>query len=363
MGLNNFVQTPGLEGANPHFYSPYAEQFNLSTQYAFTHTMSLTAGYVGNLSRHLQNFPDQNAGFGLIAPGLNANLIRPFPEFGGSQYDAYSGVGSYNSAQLTLEKRTSSGLYFLTTYTYGHALDSAATPLTGGSSIYRSPLIIPPNMEYASSDWDVRQRYTFNGDYELPFGKGRHFMNHGGVLNEIAGQWSADLVFEAQTGNPVTVGASNSNGPNGGGARRAFRTGDPFRAGGGTGCAQRVRTLTHWFNPCSFTDPLSGNQITNGVNNPIRDLNTVISYLGPARNQTYGPGYERINLSAFKNFDTIESQYLQFRADIFNLFNTPAFGGPNGSDGPTGGQITSTRSLGAFTPNPRFVQFALKYYF
>ncbi len=363
VGLNNFVQTPGLEGANPHFYSPYAEQFNLSTQYAFTHTMSLTAWYVGNVSRHLQNFPDQNAAFGLIAPGLNAQLIRPFPEFGGSQYDAYSGVGSYNSAQVTLEKRTSGGLYFLTTYTYGHALDSAATPLTGGAGIYRSPLIIPPNMEYASSDWDVRQRYTFNGDYELPFGKGRKYLNRGGVLNEVAGQWSADLVFEAQTGNPVTVGASNSNGPNGGGARRAFRTGDPFRAGEAAGCPTRVRTLAHWFNPCSFTDPLSGNQITNGVNNPIRDLGTVLSYLGPARNQTYGPGYERINLSAFKNFDTIENQYLQFRADIFNLFNTPAFGGPNGSDGPTGGQITGTRSLGAFTPNPRFVQFALKYYF
>ena len=370
IGLNNFVQTPGLEGANPHFYSPYAEQYNLTTQYALTHNLSVTVGYVGNVSRHLENFPDQNAADGLIAPGLSSQAIRPFPEFGGSQYDALSGVGSYNSGQVTLEKRTSSGLYFLTTYTYGHAMDNAATPLNGGAGIYRNPLLIPASMEYANSDWDVRQRYTFNGDYALPFGKGRRFMNHGGVLNEIAGQWSTDLVFTAQTGNPVTIGASNSNGPNGGGARRAFRTGDPFHGGGAGGCPQRVRTLNNWYNPCSFTDPLSGNLITNGLTNPLRDFNAAIAYLGPARNQTYGPGYERINLSAFKNFDTIENQYLQFRADIFNLFNTPAFGQPNGGDtlpnsnqSTNGGQITSTRSLGAFTPNPRFFQFALKYYF
>jgi hypothetical protein len=71
-------------------------------------------------------------------------------------------------------------------------------------------------------------------------------------------------------------------------------------------------------------------------------------------------------MSVFKNFDTFEHQYLQVRADIFNLFNSPAFGQPgNGSanDNAQGGQIINTRSLGAFTPNPRFFQLAAKYYF
>jgi hypothetical protein len=74
-------------------------------------------------------------------------------------------------------------------------------------------------------------------------------------------------------------------------------------------------------------------------------------------------------MSVFKNFNTFESQYLQVRADIFNLFNTAAFGQPipqgqsASSDNSNGGQITSTRSLGQFTPNPRFFQLAAKYYF
>jgi hypothetical protein len=71
-------------------------------------------------------------------------------------------------------------------------------------------------------------------------------------------------------------------------------------------------------------------------------------------------------MSVFKNFKTYESQYLQLRADIFNLFNTPAFGQPgNGgaNDNSTGAQIINTRSLGQFTPNPRFFQLAAKYYF
>jgi hypothetical protein len=68
-------------------------------------------------------------------------------------------------------------------------------------------------------------------------------------------------------------------------------------------------------------------------------------------------------MSLFKNFNTIENQHLQFRADIFNLFNTPAFGNPSGSINSNGGVISSTRSLGQFTPNSRFIQLALKYYF
>ena len=141
----------------------------------------------------------------LVGPQDNSQNIRPFPGFGGSQFDAYEGVGSYNSGQVTLEKRNANGLYFLATYTYGHALDDTATPLDGGAGIYRSPLILPIGYEYTNSDWDVRHRVTLNGSYQLPFGRGREFLNRGGVVNEVAGGWAADLVFVAQTGNPFTV--------------------------------------------------------------------------------------------------------------------------------------------------------------
>jgi hypothetical protein len=313
-----------------------------------------------------------------VGPSDNSQNIRPFPGFGGSQFIAYEGVGSFNSAQVTLEKRNANGLYFLATYTYGHALDDTATPLDGGAGTYRSSLILPIGYEYTNSDWDVRHRVTLNGSYQLPFGQGRQFLNRGGVVNEVAGGWAADLVFVAQTGNPFTV-SPNISTANGANTTRAIRVGDLYASSGsaplsnsGTTCAPKTKNITNWFNPCAFGNPLPGSDIpntqtaSNPVGQPFDTLDAVLPYLGTARNQVFGPGYDRINMSVFKNFKTYESQYLQLRADIFNLFNTPAFGQPgNGgaNDNSTGAQIVNTRSLGAFTPNPRFFQLAAKYYF
>jgi hypothetical protein len=196
------------------------------------------------------------------------------------------------------------------------------------------------------------------------------------VVNEVAGGWAADLVFVAQTGNPFTV-TPNISTANGANTVRAVLLRDPFTSGGspdtsnaGTTCAPKTKNTTNWFNPCAFGNPLPGSDIpntqtaSNPVGQPLDTLAAVLPYLGTARNQVYGPGYNRINMSVFKNFKTYESQYLQLRADIFNVFNTPAFGQPSGtSNNSNGGQITSTRSLGAFTPNPRFFQLAAKYYF
>lgn len=374
-GIQNYLSTPALVGGQLQVKTPYTEQYNLSVQRALTNTMTLTGGYVGNISRHMQAIVDQNAPFGLVGPADNSQLDRPFPNFGGAQYDLYEGVGSYNSFQATLQKHASKGLYFLAAYTWSHALDDTATPLDGGTNIYRNANLLPIGAEYASSDWDVRQRFTFSGDYELPFGKGRKFLNHGGLLNEVLGGWSDDLVFYALTGNPFTVSPDNS-GANGANTRRAILIGNPYGAGGtadpsnpGTSCATATRTIAHWFNPCAFANPLPGSDIpntqtaANPIGTPITAPGLALAYLGTARNQIYGPGYERINTSLFKNFTTFHSQYFQFRADIFNLFNTPAFGQPNGSNNSNGGVITSTRSLGAFTPNSRFIQLALKYYY
>jgi hypothetical protein len=74
----------------------------------------------------------------------------------------------------------------------------------------------------------------------------------------------------------------------------------------------------------------------------------------------YGPGYQRINGSLFKNFTIWRETSLQLRADYFNLLNTPAYGNPNANIGTGGGQITTARSLGQFYPDSRFWQFAAK---
>ena len=184
-------------------------------------------------------------------------------------------------------------------------------------------------------------------------------------MNYVVGGWSDTLVFRAETGQPFTVGNNNAS-VNGAGAR-AILVGDPFKAGGspdptnsGITCPTKVRTVNHWYNPCAFANPpnasvIAPGQIVTGI--------AALPYLGGRRNQAYGPGYERIDMSIFKAFPTFREQYFQFRADAFNLLNTPAYGNPNGGIGSNGGQISGSRYFQPNTPDARFFQLALKYVF
>jgi len=139
-----------------------------------------------------------------------------------------------------------------------------------------------------------------------------------------------------------------------------------------------VRTKANWYNPCAFANPDSGKEISPGPYNgsyttpqpgykypaEVTNRAQVLALLGGRRNQIYGPGYNRANMSVFKDFPTWRKQYLEFRGDIFNLFNTPALGIPSVTNlNSNGGQITGPRFFQNFTPDARFLQFALKYQF
>lgn len=78
----------------------------------------------------------------------------------------------------------------------------------------------------------------------------------------------------------------------------------------------------------------------------------------------YGPGYQRTNASLFKNFITIREQYLQLRADAFNLFNNPSLGNPSNTSVRAGATtITGPRFMQSYTPDARFFQVSAKYVF
>ena len=365
-GLVNSATSPTLVGSQHRVQTTYSQQFNLALEYAISNNLTASAAYVGSNSRHLSVSPDGNASAALIAPGLNANLVRPFPDLGTIYYNLYEGTGNYNSLQTKLERRFASHLSFLATYTYAHSLDDATTPLgSNGDGGYRNVNLIGLFGDYSNSPWDTRHRFTFNGTYELPFGNGRRFLNHGGVVNQLVGGWSDTVVFRAQTGQPFTV--YNNNSAVNGGNSRAILVGDPFKGGGsanptnpGVDCPAKVRTVANWYNPCAFANPPDGSVIS-GTEQVTGDQ--AISLLGGRRNQAFGPGYERIDMSIFKSFPILREQALQFRADAFNLLNTPSYGTPNGSIGSNGGQITSARNFQPNTPDARFFQLALKYIF
>lgn len=365
IGLENAISTPTLRGSDKNVKTPYSQQYNLSTEYALSNSLVAQVAYVGSVSRHLQVFPDPNGPVAIAAPGTNVNPLRPFPDFGGLSYTSYTGVSSYNSFQGKLEKRYTDGLSFLATYTWSHSLDDAPTPLgSTGDYGFQGTNVVPIGLNYASSPFDVRHRVTINGNYALPVGRGQKYLNNSTLVDLALGGWATSLVFRAQTGEPFTVGPSNISTPAGAGAR-ALRIADPFKAGGtpnssSTVCPTKVRTTTNWYNPCSFANPPAAN----GIGSALLTGTAAYQYLGIARNQLAGPGYERVDMSLFKSFKTFREQNLQFRTDVFNLLNTPAYAQPgNSGTGTNGGQITNVRFFQGFTPDSRFFQFALKYNF
>lgn len=370
VGLQNFVSTPSLHAIDPNIKTPYTTNYSLSVQESLTQNLSATISYVGNQSRHLTLYYDPNTIRGLFAPGVSTQQYQPFPDLGGIGTIHFGGFSSYNSLQAKLEMRTSHGFSYLTTYTWAHALDDTSD--AGGLSTAigdRNMALIPWNQEYTNSPYDIRHRFTFNGNYQLPFGMGRAFLNKSRLLDEFVGGWSASLVAAIQTGTPFTV--SPSIGTANGGSARAIMVGNPFAPGGTpdttnnpslTSCPTQVKTLANWYNPCAFKNPLPGNLITGS--NIVTDEASAIAYLGGRSNIIYGPGYSRVDMSLFKSFATFREQSLQFRADAFNLLNHPTWGNPSNTGlGPQGGQITGTKFFQNNTPDARFLQLSLKYSF
>ena len=198
--------------------------------------------------------------------------------------------------------------------------------------------------------------FHFSGNYELPFGHGQKYMsNSKKVAEAVLGGWSTNWILTLQDGQPGTIPCAIST-TSGFGCNALLVPGQSVTAG-----PHNVNQLAQSGSLC---------QSTRGDHHwAIR-----LFCLGGAPTQYYGPGYHRLDFSLFKNFNFTEKIYLQFRAEFFNLTNTPNFslpgfsgngvvGGPRRSDytSPANfGKITSTRDG---QNDQREIQFALKLYF
>jgi hypothetical protein len=404
-GLNSAVTGLTLRGTYGNSKNTYTEDWNLAVERTILNDFVGTVAYVGDTSRHLIDNIDADAPLALLNGNGNSQATRPMPLQGGSAYTGFEGMSDYHSLQAKLEKRMSHGYNLLATYTWSHAFDNSPTPL--GSSGYDTgnPMqtnLLPLSYNYSNSPWDVRQRFTFDGLYELPFGKGRAFVNNNNVLDYLIGGWSVNAMWTAQTGEHFTVGTSNFWGAQGfASGPYTTRIADEYAGGGSSpNCATKTKTLSAWYNPCSYANPWDGSDkwivvnpngspttassttpgavpnphyIPNGAGDTpptgdttpvyVTDLASVMSYAGGPRTNATGPGFERVNASIFKDFTVYREQKLTFRADVFNALNTPAWGEPGGNNSSTGAQITSTRGLQKDSPDERFFQLSLKYAF
>jgi hypothetical protein len=383
-GLQNYVSYPGFHATDTNIKTPYTMNYSLAVEQAISPNLAFTISYVGNVSRHLSLYNNPNTVPGLFRPGTNTQPFNPFPDLGGIGTISYAGVSTYNGLQAKMEKRYSSGLSFLATYTWSHALDDASDAGGNFAAIgSRNQALIPFIDEYTNSVFDVANRFTINGNYQLPVGKGRRWLNNSKLVDETIGNWATSLTWVAQTGTPYSISPNISTAA--GGGARAYIVGNP-NAGGGTPnstnpgitCPAKVHTKANWFNPCALANPLPGETISDATHpvgsvnpdgvpvlfqGPVRDTATAIKLLGGLQNTLYGPGYNRVNMSLFKTFPTWREQNLQFRADAFNLLNHPTLGTPTNSLNNNAGQITGPQFFQNNTPDARFFQLSLKYAF
>ena len=342
--LNVSYSGLALRGIQLHYQTPYTEGFNGTLQYQLTQHDSVEAGYVGSQARHLEASEGQNNVTELLPPGTpttGATNYIPFPDFGtGMPYYGTVGNSSYNSLQTKWVHQSSKGLDVLLGYTLAKARTDAGDSLSGGGvSGYRAPGIVPISYDTGFASFNITHAFVASGTYALPIGNGKDFLgNMNRVEDAVLGGWSANTILSFDSGQPQTIGSQVSTG-SGINAYAAVVPGANRYRGG----------VAHFYNPAAFTDP----PVVTGVGE------TSLAPLGGPNTQVNGPGYKDFDFSLFKSFTITEGSHAEFRAEAFNLTNTPSFNLPTNTDykdQTNFGQITSTRSTA------RELQFALKYY-
>jgi hypothetical protein len=350
-GLKGISLTPsnvsgnGLQfrGVQLHYQTPYTEGFNLTLQYALTPADSFQAGYVGSVGRHIEAFAGTNNPSQILPPGTPITPYLAFPDFAnGASYDITAGSSSYNSLQTKYERRFSHGLNLLAGYTWARTLTDAGDLLSdGGVGGYRAPSITGISYDRGLASFNINHSFVASGTYELPFGRGKAMMgNLHGPAQLLLGGWITNGILTLNSGPPQYIPCQITTAADLGACYADVVPGvTKYRSGG----------PAHYYNPAAFTDPPVATTI--GTSN--------LAPLGGSNTQVNGPGFRDFDFSIFKEFGITESTRLQFRAESFNLTNTPSFNLPsnaNYQDTLNFGEATTTRS------SPREIQFALKYY-
>jgi hypothetical protein len=320
-----------FNGRFPENHTAYTQQWSFSIERQLSSSLLLELNYVGNLSLHLQDQWNLNQPF----PGTgDVQARRPFffadPRLTDFTYLEQRGVGNYHGLQVSLKKRLSHGLSFLTDYTWSKAIENPGSNY--GNTGHQNARNLDADRGLAGVD--LRHRWVGSVLYELPFGRGKSLgSNAGGVANQVIGGWQLGAVATVQSGLPFTVG---------GGAGRPDRVCNGETPSGG-------HTLNQWFDTSCFVLP---NPVSDPVNGGV-----YIPFGNSGANVLTGPGYADLDLSVFKTFPITEAKRVEFRSEWFNALNHAQFFNPAASVGTgTYGHILNARPA-------RQIQMALKFIF
>jgi len=309
-----------------NFTNPKAFSWNLSVQHQFTPDTLLSVAYVASETEHLFNPIEQNPG--VMDVRLNA-------DFGSVLQTQSLSTSSYNSLQVSFNKRMSYGLQFTSNFTWSHCLDNG----TLGDTAFTGSLGDPFNLAWSRGNCDTNIPLVLVSNWIWQEPK---LSSLGTLASKVLGSWEFTGIWTAESGTPFSIGGGCNGSNNSGtliGGDRADLTGQPLDVHQGA----KNHWLVSYFNPGAF------------------QCNATGTFGNSGRNIIQGPGQNNFDLGIFKNFPFKERYNVQFRWEMFNAFNRVWFGNPSTcltcGIGPGGfGSITSQAN------SPRIMQAALKFY-
>jgi hypothetical protein len=324
--LNNIPQFPAPFSMDPTNRSAYTTQWNANVQRSIGQDYIVEVAYTGSRAYNEHKRYNINQ----ASPGTTPIATRvPYPAFQSAiLYSSDAGWARFNGLSFRFEKRYSDGLFFLGNYQVAKSMDNGSGEIEANDTAFATNL----NADEGPARYDQRHRAAISGGYELPFGPGKRWLSSGGAGAYALGGWQVQGVIRLASGFPYSVTSTN-----------VCQCGSyvPQRVNfvpGREGDAGNIDNPTpdHWFDPTAYAVTAAGTQGTAG------------------RNTVRGPGTQRVDTSFSKRFPVNKAR-LEFRFEIFNLFNHANFGTPdfNISNG-TVGTITTA-------DDGRTTQFGLRF--
>jgi outer membrane receptor protein involved in Fe transport len=324
---------------DPNLRTPYVQQYNANVQWEFARDYLLEVGYVGSKGTKLLQLLTINQP--IYNPSTNT-FAAPFAPFVSAQKNATGGLqqvqtssnSHYDSLQLSVTKRFSRGLQFLSAYTFGKSIDY----YSGGTV---NELVSTPGDQRnwktnrGRSDFDRTQRFVTSFVYDLP-----GLAGDDSAARWLANDWGLNGIVTLQSGLPFSIIQVPDNNT----VQRAnYR---PGFTGGVEGSGRTQNRLGQYFNTNAFIS----STLTGGAFDPNAPFGNT------GRNILTGPGQKNVDFSVVKYLPFTESVRGEFRTEFFNLFNWANFANPNGniSVPATFGRITQASA------GPRVIQFAFK---
>ncbi len=311
-------------------------QWNLAAQRQIGNDMVVELAYVASHGHDLpfpvdiNQIPESKLASNDVALGY-----RPTPQYQGIAESTNNAISNYNSLQASIQKRLTHGLNFNFNYVWAHFLDdidSSGWGSRAGAQTYQRSY--DPHANYGNSNFNVGNAFKGSILYELPFGKGRQFLNNNWLLDEIVGGWQASSTLVVQSGQPFSVTMKTNNSYAQAGSWFPNVIGSPALTRGA------YHGTKQWFNEAAFAAPTPG------------------TFGNSHRNSINGPDLSNVTLSLGKSFAIWEDVHLQIRADANNIFNHPSFNLPSGSLSLTsaGTVATGTSTITGTTVGGRTMQ-------